>query len=165
MGFKDFLGGPSKCFTQANKKQQRETVHAVYSVSKNRSECNSIGELRSEPTILEKISLQRELSVSENCSDLNTIGEFRSKPTNLVKISHQGELHVSKNCSELNTNGELRSEPTNLVKISHHSQRSVSITTDLISSASPAKLARVTYLSTSDKREQTGSGQTTSKPF
>ena len=125
MGFKDFLGGPSKCFTQANKKQQRETVHAVYSVSKNRSECNSIGELRSEPTILEKISLQRELSVSENCSDLNTIGEFRSKPTNLEKISH-------------------------------HIQRSVAVTTDLLSSASPAKLARVTYLSTLDECEQIG---------
>ena len=96
-GSRIIFAWPSKFFTQANKEQQRETIHAVYSVSKN-------------------------------CSEF----------------------------PECNTIGELRSEPTNLVKISHHVQRSVSVTTDLISSASPAELAMVTYLFTSHNREQTG---------
>ena len=80
--FKDVWGsriifaGPSRFFTQANKEQQRETVHAVYSVSKNQSEYNSLGELKSEPTNLVKISFQRESPVIENCLDLNTIGEL-----------------------------------------------------------------------------------------
>ena len=100
--FKDVWGsriifaGPSKFFTQANKDQQRETIHAVYSVSENCSESNPIRELRSEPDNLVKISLQRELSVSENSSEFDTIGEFRSKPVNLVKISLQRELIICK---------------------------------------------------------------------
>ena len=56
--FKDLWGsriifaGPSKFFTQANKDQQRETIHAVYSIRKdylnNSVKTNIIGELRSE---------------------------------------------------------------------------------------------------------------------
>ena len=34
-GSRIIFAGPSKFFTQANKEQQRETIHAVYSVSKN----------------------------------------------------------------------------------------------------------------------------------
>ena len=103
MGFKDYFFGSQQIFTQANKEQQRESVHAVYSVSKNKSEYNSLGELRSEPTNLVKISLQRESSVDENCLDLNIIGEFRPDLNNLVKISFLRKSSVSINCLDLHT--------------------------------------------------------------
>ena len=66
--FKDVWGsriifaGPSGFFTQANKDQQRETIHAVYSV---RQDCLNT---------LDKT---------------NIIGEFRSESINKVKICHQ----------------------------------------------------------------------------
>ena len=103
--FKDVWGsriifaGPSKFFTQANKEQQRELIHAVYSASKNFPESNNIGELRSEST---------------------------SK----VKISH----HIN-----------------NIQR----SQKSVPVSSDLISSASSAELARVT-VSTDDCKQISG---------
>ena len=66
--FKDVWGsriifaGPSKLFTKDNKDQQRETVHAVYSVRLNclnkSVKTNIIGELRSQYISKVKISLQ-----------------------------------------------------------------------------------------------------------
>ena len=100
--FKDFWGsrsifaGPSIIFSQANKEQQRETVHAVYSINNNLSAQNSIGELRSEPTILVKISLLRGYPVNENYQGINAFGEFSSEPANLVKISLQRKFPVHK---------------------------------------------------------------------
>ena len=55
-GSRIIFAGPSRFFTQANKKQQRKTIHVVYSVRENCSEINSIGELRFEPTSKVKIS-------------------------------------------------------------------------------------------------------------
>ena len=66
--FKDVTGsqiifaGPSKFFTQANKDQQRDSSHAVYSVSRD------------------------ELNKS---TENNIIGKFKSEPISKVKISHQ----------------------------------------------------------------------------
>ena len=119
--FKDVWGpriifaGPSRFFTQANKEQQRETVHVVYSINNNLSEYNSIGEPRSEPTTLVKISPLRGYSVNENYQGLNVFGEFRSEPTNLVKISLRRKSPVSISYPDLDILGELRSEPNNLV--------------------------------------------------
>ena len=49
MGSKILFAGPSKFFTQANKDQQRDLSHDVYSVSRDESnksrEHNIIGEL------------------------------------------------------------------------------------------------------------------------
>ena len=56
--------GPSKFFTQANKDQQRETIHAVYSNNRDyldkSVETNIIGELRSES--ISKIKITHPIS-------------------------------------------------------------------------------------------------------
>ena len=92
--FKDVRGsriifaGPSKFFTQANKDQQRETIHAVYSVRKDYLdkpvETNIIGELRSESIIKVKISHH----ISCNKSGEEDI----IKPTDLFSSENSAEL-------------------------------------------------------------------------
>ena len=46
-GSRIIFAGPSKSFTQANKEQRRETVHAIYSVKENYAKTIIIGEFRS----------------------------------------------------------------------------------------------------------------------
>ena len=48
VGFKDYFREHSKFFTQANKEQQRENIHDVYSVSKNLSKITGIEEISAE---------------------------------------------------------------------------------------------------------------------
>ena len=59
-GSRIIFAGPSKIFTQANKDQQRETIHAVYSIRKDyldkSMKTNNIAELRSESISKVKIS-------------------------------------------------------------------------------------------------------------
>ena len=60
--------GPSKFFTQANKDQQRETIHAVYSNNRDyldkSVETNIIGELRSES--ISKIKITHPISCNKS---------------------------------------------------------------------------------------------------
>ena len=60
-GSRIIFAGPSKFFTQANKDQQIETIHAVYSVRKD--------------------YLKEDVKT-------NNFGEFRSESISKVKISH-----------------------------------------------------------------------------
>ena len=128
MGINDNIAGPGKSFTLANKKHQRETVHAIYSVKENYKKTNIIGEFRSEPIGKVKISHYiNKIRIKENYEKPNIIGEFRFEPISKVKISH----HISK----------IRT-----------SSGDVAITTDLLSPANSAEPARV-MVSTDDRKQ------------
>ena len=84
-GSRIIFAGPSKSFTQPNKEQQRETVHAIYSAKENHEKTNIIGEFRSEP--IGKVKISHHISKIKISSGGVAITTDLSSPTNSAELA------------------------------------------------------------------------------